>query len=94
MVGLTVSHEETDLSAMLRAGACGYVLKPHGHDELPRAISAAIRGEAWLTPQMTSKLVASYLASPPVAVSDALEGERRSDAEGASGAGLRRARAD
>jgi DNA-binding NarL/FixJ family response regulator len=73
VVGLTVSREEEDLSELLRAGACGYVLKTAARDELPRAIHAALRQESWVTPEMTSKLVSSYLRSASRAVRDSLD---------------------
>lgn len=66
VVALTVSPDEEDLSEVLRAGACSYVLKPHARDELPLAIMAAASGESWLTPSMTRKLISSYLRSPSV----------------------------
>jgi DNA-binding NarL/FixJ family response regulator len=73
VIALTVSHDEQDLSDMLRAGAAGYVLKRAAPDELPRAIRTAIDGEAWLTPEMTSKLISSYLASASTAVRESLD---------------------
>lgn len=73
VIVLTVSQDEEDLSDVLRAGACGYVLKPAARDELPGAILAAVRGESWITPRMTSKLIASYLQSGPMAVRNSLE---------------------
>jgi two-component system nitrate/nitrite response regulator NarL len=75
VVALTVSREEEDLSELLRAGACGYVLKSAATDELPRAIHAALRREAWVTPEMTSKLVSSYLHSASTLVRDSLDGQ-------------------
>jgi two-component system, NarL family, nitrate/nitrite response regulator NarL len=73
VVALTVSEDDQDLSDMLRAGACGYVLKPSARDELPRAILSAVRGESWLTPHMTAKLIASYLGSASTVVRESLD---------------------
>ena len=73
VIALTVSHDESDLSGMLHAGACGYVLKDVARDELPRAIGAAAQGHAWTTPEMTTKLISGYLDSPSAAVHDYLE---------------------
>lgn len=73
VVAVTVSHDEEDLSDVLRAGACGYVLKAVAHEELPSAILAAVKGESWVTPRMTSKLIASYLESAPMTVRDSLD---------------------
>lgn len=73
VIALTVSSDEEDLSAVLRAGACGYVLKPAAREELPLAVHAAVRDESWLTPQMTSKLITSYLGSVAMTVRDSLD---------------------
>jgi DNA-binding NarL/FixJ family response regulator len=73
VVALTVSHEEDDLSEVLRAGASGYVLKNVAGDELPRALHAAMAGNAWLSPGICKKLVASYLQSPAAALRQAID---------------------
>lgn len=73
VIALTVSSDEEDLSAVLRAGACGYVLKPAAREELPLAVHAAVRDESWLTPQMTSKLITCYLGSVAMTVRDSLD---------------------
>jgi DNA-binding NarL/FixJ family response regulator len=73
VVALTVSHEEDDLVEVLRAGACGYVLKPAASDELPRALRAAVRGDSWLTPRMCRKLVSSFVTSPAAALREAID---------------------
>jgi DNA-binding NarL/FixJ family response regulator len=76
VVAVTVSHSEEDLSSILRAGACSYVLKPVAREELPRAIASAVEGGSWVTPHMASKLIASYLGSSSVSVRDSLDGQR------------------
>jgi two-component system nitrate/nitrite response regulator NarL len=73
VVALTVSHEEDDLSEMLRAGASGYVLKTVARDELPRAVHAAAGGDAWLSPRMSSKLIRSFLSSPAAALRQSID---------------------
>ena len=57
---LTVSEDEQDLAAALRAGASGYLLKTIEGDALVDAIAQAMRGEAVVAPEMTGKLVAAY----------------------------------
>lgn len=57
---LTVSEDERDLSAALRGGACGYLLKTIEGDALSQAIRRAMRGESVVTEEMTGKLVAAY----------------------------------
>jgi two-component system nitrate/nitrite response regulator NarL len=56
---LTVSEDEGDLQAALRGGANGYLLKTMESDDLSRAIQRAARGEAVVSPEMTTKLVAA-----------------------------------
>jgi len=57
---LTVSEDENDLAAALRAGAAGYLLKTIEGDELAAAIARAMNGDSVIAPEMTSKLVAAY----------------------------------
>ena len=57
---LTVSEDERDLSAALRGGACGYLLKTIEGDALSQAIRRAMRGESVVAEEMTGKLVAAY----------------------------------
>lgn len=57
---LTVSEDENDLAAALRAGAAGYLLKTIEGDELAAAIIRAMAGDNVVAPEMTSKLVAAY----------------------------------
>lgn len=70
---LTVSEDEQDLAAALKAGAAGYLLKTIEGDELAAAIGRVMRGESVVAPEMTSKLVSAFQnggtpASPPAAV--------------------------
>jgi two-component system nitrate/nitrite response regulator NarL len=60
IVMLTVSEDEQDLAAALRAGASGYLLKTSEGDALVRAIGQVMRGEAVVAPEMTGKLVTAY----------------------------------
>ena len=57
---LTVSEDEHDLSAALRGGACGYLLKTIEGDALSQAIRRAMRGESVVAEEMTGKLIAAY----------------------------------
>ncbi len=59
---LTVSEDEGDLSAALRAGAQGYVLKTIDGDMLADAIRRTIGGESVVSPEMTGKLVQALRA--------------------------------
>ncbi len=60
IIMLTVSEDEQDLSAALRDGASGYLLKTIEGDALGEAIRRAMRGESVIAPEMTDKLVAAY----------------------------------
>ncbi|WP_439535714.1 response regulator [Methyloversatilis sp.] len=65
---LTISEDENDLAAALRAGACGYLLKTMEGEALASAIHRAMRGESVVASEMTGKLVAVYrqaAAAPP-----------------------------
>jgi two-component system nitrate/nitrite response regulator NarL len=57
---LTVSEDEQDLAAALRAGAAGYLLKTIEGDALAAAIRRVMRGEHVVAEEMTGKLVAAY----------------------------------
>jgi two-component system response regulator NreC len=61
VLALTVHDNEEYLFQMLRAGACGYVLKKARPAELVDAIDAASRGETYLYPSMAKSLVGDYL---------------------------------
>ncbi len=79
---LTVSEDERDLSAALRGGACGYLLKTIEGDALSAAIRRAMRGESVIADEMTGKLVAAYrdAASPAPAAPVPVEPASRLDA--------------
>jgi two-component system nitrate/nitrite response regulator NarL len=60
IVMLTVSEDEADLAAALRAGASGYLLKTIEGDALLIAIQRVMRGASVVAEEMTDKLVAAY----------------------------------
>lgn len=57
IVGLTVSDDEEDVTLMLTAGACGYILKDSGPLELLRAIEDAHAGRFPLDRSVAQKMV-------------------------------------
>jgi len=57
---LTVSEDESDLSAALRAGAAGYLLKTIEGEALGQAIRRTMKGDSVVAQEMTSKLVAAF----------------------------------
>ncbi len=58
IIMLTSYAEDDMLFDAIAAGACGYVLKQIGSDELIRAIEAVGKGEALLDPAITQKVFA------------------------------------
>lgn len=60
---LTVSEDEDDLAAALRAGAAGYLLKTIDGADLAAAIRRAVGGESVVSGEMTHKLVRAFKAS-------------------------------
>jgi sigma-B regulation protein RsbU (phosphoserine phosphatase) len=58
VVVLTSVVEDLAVTAVLRAGAVGYLVKDTGADELRRAIKAAALGQPQLSPQIAARLLA------------------------------------
>jgi two-component system nitrate/nitrite response regulator NarL len=85
IVMLTVSEDETDLASALRGGAAGYLLKTVEGDALIESLLRAMKGESVIAPEMTRKMVASYLdtkaevqvQAPQVAILNALSARER-----------------
>lgn len=48
--------------AALRAGACGFLLKDLGRDELAKAVRTVAAGDALFAPSVTRRLIDSYVA--------------------------------
>lgn len=61
VIVVTIHDREDYLYQALRAGAAGYVLKGAEVQDLLEAVRAAQRGEVYLFPSVTKKLVADYL---------------------------------
>jgi DNA-binding NarL/FixJ family response regulator len=60
VIMLTVSSAQEDLFESLRAGACGYITKNAGRDEIVDAIRAGSSGAFPLTPAMASRVLAHF----------------------------------
>jgi DNA-binding NarL/FixJ family response regulator len=58
VVMVTVSTDDRDVVAAVRAGARGYVLKDAPVEEVVASVRAAAAGEAWITPRVTGALLA------------------------------------
>ena len=65
ILGLTVSDSEDDVTSMLEAGACGYVLKDSGPEDLVRAIEDAHAGRFPLDRGVARKMVDRLTAARP-----------------------------
>ena len=61
---LTVSENEDDLAAALKAGADGYLLKTVELDHLAGFILKVLDGESVISPEMMTKLVTAFRAQP------------------------------
>jgi DNA-binding NarL/FixJ family response regulator len=61
---LTTFDDDEDVFDGLRAGAVGYLLKDVSSDKLNEAIRATIRGEYFLLPSITAKVLAEFSRMP------------------------------
>lgn len=57
---LTTFEDDDTLSAALRAGAAGFVLKSASGEDILRAISTVATGDGWIDPQVTGRVLAAY----------------------------------
>jgi DNA-binding NarL/FixJ family response regulator len=64
VLALTTFNEDELLSGALRAGAAGFVLKDSSAEELIRAVRAVARGDSYLDPAVTSRVLSTYRRSP------------------------------
>lgn len=64
IVMLTVSVEDEDLFAALRAGAVGYLLKTTDPERLPHALEGVMNGEAALPRSLVSRVIAEFRDGP------------------------------
>jgi len=65
LVMLTVSADESDLFAALRAGADGYLLKTPRFDDLPSQVAGVCMGEAAVDPAFVGSLLQHFRAREP-----------------------------
>lgn len=89
---LTTFDDDEVLSAALRAGAAGFILKDAPAEDIIRATRIVAGGEAWLDPAVTARVLATYrqdrrLPSPAAAMLPALT-PREHDVLGMMGRGL------
>jgi len=60
VLALTTFNEDELLSGALRAGAAGFVLKDSSAEELIRAVRSVARGDSYLDPAVTSRVLSTY----------------------------------
>lgn len=65
IVMLTVSSDDTDLFASLRAGASGYLLKDMDPAQLPDALGDVLNGEAALPPALMARVIGEFRDRSP-----------------------------
>jgi DNA-binding NarL/FixJ family response regulator len=67
VLALTTFNDDELLSGALRAGAAGFVLKDSSAEELIRAVRAVARGDSYLDPAVTARVLTTYrkAAVPP-----------------------------
>jgi DNA-binding NarL/FixJ family response regulator len=65
IVMLTVSEEDADLFAALRAGAAGYLVKTMNLDRLPHALRGVIEGEAPIQRALVTRVLERFHAADP-----------------------------
>ncbi|MDV8000944.1 response regulator transcription factor [Rhodococcus sp. IEGM 1408] len=80
---LTSHDTDADILGAIAAGACGYLLKDAGPDELLGAVHAAAAGESALSPTVAARLM-SRLRDPRPTLTDREVDVLRAVAEGAT----------
>jgi len=60
IIALTIHEQEEYLFELIKAGACGYILKDINPDDLVSAVIGAYRGRSYLPPSMTSKVFEEF----------------------------------
>ena len=74
VLALKVSSEDSDVSDVLQAGACGFLAKDTPIDSLVSAVHAAASGAAWLSPRAAEVVLGRIrAASPPPQEASGLE---------------------
>jgi two-component system NarL family response regulator len=69
IIMLTISENEQDLFAAVRAGVRGYMLKNSTAAELTAGIEQVYAGEAAISPTMSVKLLNQFASTPPASSS-------------------------
>jgi DNA-binding NarL/FixJ family response regulator len=70
---LTTFDDDALLSAALRAGAAGFLLKDSSAEDLSRAVHTVARGDSWLDPAVTARVLSRYRQVPEPQSTGALD---------------------
>lgn len=62
VIGLSVHDEQRLVSAVIDAGACGYLVKDCAFNELVQAINTVVANQVYISPGIAAILVADYRA--------------------------------
>jgi two-component system, NarL family, response regulator LiaR len=81
VLALTVSSEDADVSAVLQAGAVGFLAKDTPIDSLVVAVYAAASGAAWLSPRAAEVVLGRIRTAAPPPQQDAGALEQLSERE-------------
>ena len=73
VLALTTFSDEELLSGVLRAGASGFVLKDSPAEELIRAVRAVARGDGFLDPSVTARVLATSRTAAAEPVPEAVD---------------------
>lgn len=64
IIMLTVSEREDDVMKSLHAGACGYILKGIGGNELIEIVGAIHRGDSYVSPGLAARMLSELKKKP------------------------------
>jgi DNA-binding NarL/FixJ family response regulator len=81
VLALTVSSDDGDVSAVLQAGACGFLTKDTPIDNLVVAVYAAASGAAWLSPRAAEVVLGRIRTAAPIPQEEAVPLEQLSERE-------------
>jgi DNA-binding NarL/FixJ family response regulator len=81
VLALTVSSDDADVSAVLQAGAVGFLSKDTPIDSLVVAVNAASNGAAWLSPRAAEVVLGRIRTAAPPPQEDAAGLEQLSERE-------------
>lgn len=62
VIALSMHSDRLFVSEMLKSGARGYLLKDCAYDELIDAINMVVRGQIYLSPQITNVVIEEYIS--------------------------------